>query len=632
MDRPKTPGLNRPKTPGFERSHTPYGRPKTPGTVETPPVQYFQVYLRLRPSSQQSSVSDSRFISAIPGQSTSICVTPPDRARTRTIDKYTFTKVFDESAKQLEVFQETVLPLVQDAINGRDGMMATLGVTGSGKTHTILGNKEQRGMVQLALDIIFRSLDSKMVDYSRMDIVAFDHTDAVVLDWEQFFGRLNSALEQGNVSASKRPTMASSTPAVPDASDIVVETDPRSGYAILISMYELYNDRIFDLLDETPLVNPLARRKALLFKKPSAQSQWDSARDQKKVVSGLRKVCVSSYSEALQVVEHAQTCRKVSATNLNLASSRSHAFLQIEMKRFSSRGVERGSSSLHIVDLAGSERSRNAQTAGSQLAEAGSINRSLMTLGQCLASLHQQNSAANWRSSKLTEVLFSNTFSGVSKQNAVMLVTADPMGEFNSTLQILRYSALAKEVTMPIHSASSLRSASVMSGGGADLFSDAETDSSTSGGDGKDALIVRLRTQLEETESRWRDAEDRCLMIEQSVREEMAEEMDRRMEEVRREALDTRVKEAEWRDEFVDEKLEILRKGMEEELKVYEDPEEARDAARRISVLETENEALRREIATLKRERQNRSPTKMGNRFSTELKIGRILGGIENTS
>jgi hypothetical protein len=630
MDRPKTPGLSRPKTPGLERSTTPYSRPKSPGlvVVDTPPNQYFQVYLRLRPSSAQSSVSEHRFLSAAPGQWDKIIVTPPDRAaRTRTIDKYSFTKVFDESAQQLEVFEETLLPLVADAIKGSDGMLATLGVTGSGKTHTILGNKEQRGMIQLALDVIFRSLDGKMVDYSRMDMAAFDRTDSAVLDSDQLFDRLNEALDQGQSKRSSMPS-PTMTPTVPDAGGIVVDADPKSGYAVLISMYELYNDRIFDLLDETPLMNSAARRKALLFKKPSAQSQWDPVREQKKVVSGLRKVCVSSYSEALAVVEHAQTCRKVSATNSNLASSRSHAFLQIEIKRFSSHGVERDSSSLHIVDLAGSERSRNAQTAGSQLAEAGSINRSLMTLGQCLAA-QQNGAAANWRSSKLTEVLFSNTFSGVSKQKAVMLVTADPMGEFNSTLQILRYSALAKEVTVPktsrgLRSASGVSRASGMSG---DLFSDVETD--VGGESANDALISRLLAQLEETESRWRDAEERCLMIEQSVREEMAEEMDQRLEEVRREALETRVREAEWRDEFVDEKLEILRKGMEEELRVYEDNE---DADGRLSSLEMENEALRREIVALKRERQNRSPTKTVNKPNMGLKMGRVLGAIENAS
>src|ERR1700756_426727 len=34
-------------------------------------------------------------------------------------------------------------------------------------------------------------------------------------------------------------------------------------------------------------------------------------------------------------------------------------------------------------------------------------------------------------------------------QRAIMIVTADPRGDFNATSQILRYSALAREVTVP---------------------------------------------------------------------------------------------------------------------------------------------------------------------------------------
>jgi kinesin family protein 20 len=40
-----------------------------------------------------------------------------------------------------------------------------------------------------------------------------------------------------------------------------------------------------------------------------------------------------------------------------------------------------------LVDLAGSERTRNTQTSGERLKEAGSINKSLMVLGPCLETL-----------------------------------------------------------------------------------------------------------------------------------------------------------------------------------------------------------------------------------------------------
>lgn len=69
-------------------------------------------------------------------------VTPPsvERNRSKTIEKFAFTRIFDEQSEQREVFEETVLPLLEDAITrGRDGTLATLGVTGSGKVCLPLG-------------------------------------------------------------------------------------------------------------------------------------------------------------------------------------------------------------------------------------------------------------------------------------------------------------------------------------------------------------------------------------------------------------------------------------------------------------------------------------------------------------
>lgn len=352
----------------------------------------------------------------------------------------------------MEVFTTAVAPLVQDALHGRDGMLATLGVTGSGKSHTILGNKSQRGMTQLALDLVFSSLENKIVDYNRLDMSNYDYSEALVYTAAGYFQQLQKAIDAG-FSAGNRPPAPMTTPDEPLLGGMVGQIDEKSVYAVIVSMYELYNDRIFDLLDETAFINPGARRRALVFRAASAPS-WDpmgtTKQEPKKVVAGLRKVACRTYSEALMVLEHAQRSRKVSATGSNSVSSRSHAFLQIEIKRFTPRGAERESSSLQIVDLAGAERSKNAGTSGDQLAEAGSINRSLMTLGQCLEAQQMmrqgKGNTANWRSSKLTEVLFANSFSGVSRQRAVMCVTADPGGDYNSTVQILRYSAMAREV------------------------------------------------------------------------------------------------------------------------------------------------------------------------------------------
>lgn len=179
---------------------------------------------------------------------------------------------------------------------------------------------------------------------------------------------------------SNRIPRPSTLPQTPSVADIKIPTDPSAEYAIVISMYEVYNDRIFDLLIGNAMKNkhPSVKRRALLFK--STELSPD-----RKVVAGLTKIICGSFEEAMMVLETGLTERKVAGTGSNAVSSRSHGFFCVEVKK---RDVERkgpwSSSTLTIVDLAGSERARNAKTAGATLAEAGKINESLMYLGQCM--------------------------------------------------------------------------------------------------------------------------------------------------------------------------------------------------------------------------------------------------------
>ena len=51
------------------------------------------------------------------------------------MERFAFTKVFEEHTSQLEIFNGTgAIGLVEGVLDeGRDGLLATLGVTGSGK-------------------------------------------------------------------------------------------------------------------------------------------------------------------------------------------------------------------------------------------------------------------------------------------------------------------------------------------------------------------------------------------------------------------------------------------------------------------------------------------------------------------
>ncbi|KAK0714764.1 P-loop containing nucleoside triphosphate hydrolase protein [Lasiosphaeris hirsuta] len=580
------------------------------------PQSLFQVFLRLRPA--QGAASE-RFLAVEEPDADHtapkhITLNPPNDRR-RAIEKFAFTQVFEEDATQLDVFHCTgVASLVESVLaphggEGTDALLATLGVTGSGKTHTILGSRSQRGLTQLALDVVFRSIGRNILDCSshpilEQSISASDPSEGAVFSASTFLDNVYTdsaaplrassraptpmivrsshsssysfrgsdegvsfveprfpssynmavgesaspkslrvvcredsvmpspppfprwydgqvtrdrfALSHGGVSPTdhlsrgqhqraqggrtspskhfmnsttsirkKATTKAaklqgesygptptptrrlhrpSAFPQQPDVSSLSVSSDPSSEYAVVVSMYEVYNDRIFDLL--TPPIKSATtkeyRRRPLLFK--STENSPD-----RKVVAGLRKVVCGSLHQALMVLEAGLHERRVAGTGSNSVSSRSHGFFCVEVKKRTKSNRRNGEenpwtgSTLTIVDLAGSERARDAKTAGATLAEAGKINESLMYLGQCL---QMQSDAANkdkpnlvpFRQCKLTELLFSNSFPSASSyssakhrnpQKAVMIVTADPQGDYNATSQILRYSALAREVTVP---------------------------------------------------------------------------------------------------------------------------------------------------------------------------------------
>lgn len=136
-----------------------------------------------------------------------------------------------------------------------------------------------------------------------------------------------------------------------------------------------------------------------------------------------------------------------------------------------------------------------------------------------------------------------------------MIVTADPLGDFNATSQILRYSALAREVTVPrIPSVSStIIAGSIGCSGthkpdanGRTSPSAAHTDETVV--DMAFSEIARLSEEVEllgvklneegdrrqEAEEAWQKAEVRAEEIEREVREECWEDMEGKLAEERR--------------------------------------------------------------------------------------------------
>lgn len=110
----------------------------------------FEVYLRLRPPPSNGTATERILtVETREGEhdeqgddinlGTSHIVLNPPTDRRRAIEKFAFTRVFEEDASQLDVFHRAdILPMVEGVLapnggEGTDAMVATLGVTGSGK-------------------------------------------------------------------------------------------------------------------------------------------------------------------------------------------------------------------------------------------------------------------------------------------------------------------------------------------------------------------------------------------------------------------------------------------------------------------------------------------------------------------
>ncbi len=114
----------------------------------------FQVYLRLKPPPTDSpNLANPAELEdgdterhllveepSTPNDSpTHITAIPPANCKRRAVEKFSFTRVFQEDATQLDLLNGTELisllegVLAVDEKLGRNGLVATLGVTGSGK-------------------------------------------------------------------------------------------------------------------------------------------------------------------------------------------------------------------------------------------------------------------------------------------------------------------------------------------------------------------------------------------------------------------------------------------------------------------------------------------------------------------
>lgn len=196
-----------------------------------------------------------------------------------------------------------------------------------------------------------------------------------------------------------------------------------SSQNILVSFYEIYCSKIYDLLNN--------RNKLVLREDGHANVN----------VVGLLEVAVDSSDELLMCVEAGDEQRMTSATMANYDSSRSHAILQI---RIMENDKEVGKVS--FIDLAGNERGADTYENDKQTRLDGAeINKSLLALKECIRALDQDKKHTPFRGSKLTLVL-KDSFIGNCK--TIMIANVNPSGSCSElSLNTLRYADRVKELS-----------------------------------------------------------------------------------------------------------------------------------------------------------------------------------------
>jgi len=202
-----------------------------------------------------------------------------------------------------------------------------------------------------------------------------------------------------------------------------------------------------------------------------------------------------------------------------------------------------------------------------------------------------------------------------------MIVTADPQGDFNATSQILRYSALAREVTVPrIPSVTS----TILAGTALRPTSSGRTTPSAvlEELEAANAEITRLTSEIEvfalrlaeETarrkaaEASWAAAEEHMADLEAEIRDECFVEMEAAVSQERRRWQSAWDEEADNNQAHLDSKIDVVIKATKVQMReqanvqVYEESERER-----ADELQRENEALRAKIEVLERADQARS-------------------------
>jgi kinesin family protein 5 len=141
------------------------------------------------------------------------------------------------------------------------------------------------------------------------------------------------------------------------------EADESVEFTIKVSMVEIYNEKVRDLLCPTKTNLRLREGPFGVF------------------IEDVTQPYVNSDEEILDLVAAGNANRAMASTRMNEQSSRSHSVVTLTIGQHNTATDERRGGKLTLVDLAGSEKVEKTGAGGMTLKEAQHINKSLSALG-----------------------------------------------------------------------------------------------------------------------------------------------------------------------------------------------------------------------------------------------------------
>jgi hypothetical protein len=375
---------------------------------------------------------------------------------------YGFDRVWRPEATQREVFSD-IEPLVLSLVQGINCCLFAYGPTGSGKTHTIVGDPAAgaQGISYRTLRKLFEVLRFEEARHLQVDTRArlrSRRRDAIAS------GDTGAGAGDGSSSSAAPASVVDHIPPFEEAaaakkdgkSDEAEEADTIPGepepepvpfaWEVHVSMFEIYNESIRDLLV------PLATRPSgsASFKASQASRADPPSLDARTqldgsiAVAGLKKRRVTRADEAAAVFVQGTANRATAHTNLNEHSSRSHCLMQVELVT-KQRGSVPCRSRMYLVDLAGSERVEKSRATGAVLREAQHINRSLSALGDVMEALDRKREHVPYRNSKLTYVL-QDALGGNSRTMMVLALSPSEL-HAEESLVALQFAARVRDIS-----------------------------------------------------------------------------------------------------------------------------------------------------------------------------------------